>query len=194
MSHGTAPRAGAPGRPDGRWRSRWAAWHGRVRDAKAQDFRGSLEAVLRPAAPRAAASIVVVIVLAVGSVFLAVLGPEAARQRDQHDLRRRRRLAAARGGARRTRRSQRCEAPADRPGAHARVHDVDPGQGVDFTALGRVLALVVARLRARARCCRWAQNYLMAGVTQRTIYRLREEVDDKLGRLPLQLLRHAPAR
>ena len=32
----------------------------------------------------------------------------------------------------------------------------------------------------------WAQNYLMAGVTQRTMYRLREDVDHKLGRLPLK--------
>ena len=32
----------------------------------------------------------------------------------------------------------------------------------------------------------WAQNYLMAGVTQRTMFRLREEVDHKLGRLPLK--------
>ena len=32
----------------------------------------------------------------------------------------------------------------------------------------------------------WMQNYLMAGVTQRTIYRLREEVDAKLGKLPLR--------
>ncbi len=32
----------------------------------------------------------------------------------------------------------------------------------------------------------WGQNYLMAGVTQRTMYRLREDVDVKLGRLPLK--------
>ena len=32
----------------------------------------------------------------------------------------------------------------------------------------------------------WAQDYLMAGVTQRTISALREDVDIKLGRLPLR--------
>ena len=32
----------------------------------------------------------------------------------------------------------------------------------------------------------WMQAYIMAGVTQRTVYRLREDVDDKLGRLPLR--------
>ena len=32
----------------------------------------------------------------------------------------------------------------------------------------------------------WAQAYIMAGVTQRTVYRLRQDVDEKLGRLPLK--------
>ena len=60
-----------------------------------------------------------------------------------------------------------------------------PGQGVDFTALARILALVVV-VYVLSSVLSWAQNYLMAGVTQRTIYRLREEVDTKLGRLPLR--------
>ena len=40
----------------------------------------------------------------------------------------------------------------------------------------------------------WLQGYLLNGVVQRTIYRLRAEVEDKLNRLPLQLLRPAAAR
>src|SRR5207237_4059550 len=32
----------------------------------------------------------------------------------------------------------------------------------------------------------WMQAYIMAGVTQRTVYRLRQDVDRKLGRLPLR--------
>ena len=32
----------------------------------------------------------------------------------------------------------------------------------------------------------WGQAYIMAGVTQRTVYRLRNDVDHKLGRLPLR--------
>ena len=31
----------------------------------------------------------------------------------------------------------------------------------------------------------WIQGYLLAGITQRTIYRLREKVEQKIGRLPL---------
>ena len=60
-----------------------------------------------------------------------------------------------------------------------------PGQGVDFAALARVLTLV-AGLYLLSSLFSWGQNYLMAGVTQRTIFRLREEVDLKLGRLPLR--------
>ncbi|MBU6245911.1 MAG: ABC transporter ATP-binding protein/permease [Actinomycetales bacterium] len=59
-----------------------------------------------------------------------------------------------------------------------------PGGGVDFDALARIISLVVIVYVASS-LLSWLQNYLMAGVTQRTMYRLREQVDDKLGRLPL---------
>ncbi|MEI2728363.1 MAG: ABC transporter ATP-binding protein [Candidatus Nanopelagicales bacterium] len=62
---------------------------------------------------------------------------------------------------------------------------VTPGAGVDFTALGQVIALV-AVVYLLSSIFSWAQNYLMAGVTQRVMFRLREEVDVKLGRLPLK--------
>ena len=59
-----------------------------------------------------------------------------------------------------------------------------PGQGVDFTQLGRLLTLV-ALLYLVSALLGWASAYIMAGVTQSTIYELREEVDRKIGRLPL---------
>jgi ATP-binding cassette, subfamily B, multidrug efflux pump len=59
-----------------------------------------------------------------------------------------------------------------------------PGVGVDFTRLGRAL-LVVAVVYLLSSLFAWGQGYLMAGVAQRLIFRLREEVDGKLGRLPL---------
>ena len=62
--------------------------------------------------------------------------------------------------------------------------NVTPGQGVDFGALGSVLLLLVGFYLLSA-LFGWAQSYLMAGVTQRTVYRLRQSVDQKLGRLPL---------
>jgi len=57
--------------------------------------------------------------------------------------------------------------------------------GVDFNLLGQIIALVVL-VYFLSSVFSWAQNYLMAGVTQRTMYRLREDVDTKLGRLPLK--------
>ncbi|MCB0916701.1 MAG: ABC transporter ATP-binding protein, partial [Actinobacteria bacterium] len=62
---------------------------------------------------------------------------------------------------------------------------VTPGEGVDFNALGRVILLVSA-VYLLSSVFSWGQNYLMAGVTQRTMFRLREDVDRKLGRLPLK--------
>jgi ATP-binding cassette subfamily B multidrug efflux pump len=63
--------------------------------------------------------------------------------------------------------------------------DVVPGVGVDFDRLGRALLVVVA-VYVLASVFSWGQNYIMAGVTQRVIYRLREDVDRKIGRLPLR--------
>jgi len=62
--------------------------------------------------------------------------------------------------------------------------NVVAGEGVDFAALARVLAFVVV-VYVLSSSFMWIQTYLMAGVTQRTMYRLREEVDVKLSRLPL---------
>jgi ATP-binding cassette subfamily B multidrug efflux pump len=65
--------------------------------------------------------------------------------------------------------------------------DVVPGVGVDFDRLGHALLVVVA-VYVLASVAAWGQAFLMAGVTQRVIYRLREDVDLKLGRLPLRYL------
>ncbi len=64
---------------------------------------------------------------------------------------------------------------------------VTPGQGVDFAALAQVL-LVLAVLYLVSAVFSWASAYIMAGVAQRTVYRLRQRVDLKLGRLPLAYL------
>jgi ATP-binding cassette subfamily B protein len=63
--------------------------------------------------------------------------------------------------------------------------DIVPGQGVDFAAVGRVLLLVTAIYLLSA-LFGWLQGYIMAGVVARVIFRLREEVDLKLARLPLK--------
>jgi len=62
---------------------------------------------------------------------------------------------------------------------------INPGRGVDFAALGRTLLLLVAVYLLSAAFA-WLQQYIMAGVAQRTVYRLRRQADEKLARLPLR--------
>jgi ATP-binding cassette, subfamily B, multidrug efflux pump len=69
--------------------------------------------------------------------------------------------------------------------------DAVPGSGIDFTALGRVLLLVLL-LYVTASIFMWAQGYLVAGVVQRTVYRLRSDVEAKLNRLPLSYFDKQP--
>ena len=63
--------------------------------------------------------------------------------------------------------------------------NIVPGKGVDFTAIGKIL-LGLVLIYLLAALFGWAQQYLMAGIAQRTVYSMREEVDHKLGRLPLK--------
>jgi ATP-binding cassette, subfamily B, multidrug efflux pump len=63
--------------------------------------------------------------------------------------------------------------------------NVTPGKGVDLTELGRVLGLA-ALVYLLGAAFNYAQGYTMAGITQRTMFGLRREVEDKLARLPLR--------
>ena len=62
--------------------------------------------------------------------------------------------------------------------------DFTPGKGVDFAAIGRILALLAVVYLLSA-VFAWGQSYIMAGVAQRTVYKMRKDVDEKLARLPL---------
>ncbi|WP_202107049.1 ABC transporter ATP-binding protein [Agromyces seonyuensis] len=59
-----------------------------------------------------------------------------------------------------------------------------PGSGIDFSALANVLVLVLL-LYVASSIFGWAQAYILNGVTQRTVLRLRTDVEEKLHRLPL---------
>jgi ATP-binding cassette subfamily B multidrug efflux pump len=63
--------------------------------------------------------------------------------------------------------------------------NVVPGQGIDFTRLGQILA-IAALLYLLSALLGWMLAYIMAGVAQRTVYRMRADVEAKLGRLPLK--------
>jgi ATP-binding cassette, subfamily B, multidrug efflux pump len=60
-----------------------------------------------------------------------------------------------------------------------------PGVGIDFAALSSVLFLVLS-LYVLSSVFSWLQAFVLNGITQRTVYRLREEVEYKLNRLPLR--------
>jgi ATP-binding cassette, subfamily B, multidrug efflux pump len=60
-----------------------------------------------------------------------------------------------------------------------------PGAGIDFTALAGVLGWVLGLYLAGS-VFGWIQGWLLNGVVQRVVYRLREDVETKLHRLPLR--------
>ena len=62
--------------------------------------------------------------------------------------------------------------------------NVVPGQGVDFGAVGRTLALALA-LYLVAALLVWVQARLLNVTVQRTMVALRADVEDKVHRLPL---------
>ncbi|MEU9502450.1 ABC transporter ATP-binding protein [Streptomyces sp. NPDC048196] len=62
--------------------------------------------------------------------------------------------------------------------------DVAPGHGVDFDALGRILLWALA-IYVVASVLGYLQARTVTTAVQRAAFRLREEVEEKLGRLPL---------
>jgi ATP-binding cassette subfamily B protein len=60
-----------------------------------------------------------------------------------------------------------------------------PIPGVEFGYIGRII-LIMLGLYIVSAIFIFIQQYLIAGVAQRTIYKLRKEVDEKLSRLPLK--------
>jgi ATP-binding cassette subfamily B multidrug efflux pump len=69
--------------------------------------------------------------------------------------------------------------------------DLHPGQGIDFSALQLVLGIVLL-LYVFASVFAWWQAYLLNGVTQRTVFRLRRDVEAKIHRLPLTYFDKTP--
>ncbi|CAI9399381.1 Fatty acid ABC transporter ATP-binding/permease protein [Nocardioides sp. T2.26MG-1] len=69
--------------------------------------------------------------------------------------------------------------------------DVVAGQGVDFTAVGHVL-LVVLAIYAGASLLGWLQGFILNTVVQNTVRRMRQDVEDKINRLPLGYFDRSP--
>ncbi|MDR7085114.1 ATP-binding cassette subfamily B protein [Arthrobacter ginsengisoli] len=60
-----------------------------------------------------------------------------------------------------------------------------PGTGIDFAALATVLLWALV-LYVLASAFGWMQAYILNGVVQRTVFRLRERIEAKINRLPLR--------
>ncbi|MGG4554213.1 ABC transporter ATP-binding protein [Paenibacillus humicus] len=60
-----------------------------------------------------------------------------------------------------------------------------PGAAIDFDAIGRII-LTLLGLYLLSALFSYFQQYLMADVSQKTVYNLRKQVNDKLSRLPLK--------
>jgi ATP-binding cassette, subfamily B, multidrug efflux pump len=156
--------------------------------AKSKDFSGTLRRLfgeLRPERPRIAA----VLVLGVVSVALAVLGPRILGDATNLIFE----------GAISQQLAERVPAGTPIEAVEAQLRaagetqladllstmDVAIGAGIDTGALARILGVLVG-IYVVSSLFSWAQAYVMAGVTQRTVYRLRERVDRKLATLPLR--------
>src|SRR4051794_5954042 len=70
------------------------------------------------------------------------------------------------------------------------VRGVFTGNGMDFGHLGRILAFACALL-AGAWVLQYSMSFILAGVVQRTMYRLRADVEEKLNHLPLSYVDRA---
>jgi ATP-binding cassette subfamily B protein len=151
---------------------------------KAKDFRGTLKRIvgmLRPERGR----IVVVLLLAVVSVTFAVLGPKILGNAVNilYEGIASKKLPA---GVTQAQAVAGLKAKGESTLAKmlSAMH-LHPGHGVDFSAIGHTLLLLVGIYLLSA-LFGWGQQYIMAGAAQRTMFRLRRDIDLKLARLPLR--------
>jgi ATP-binding cassette subfamily B multidrug efflux pump len=151
--------------------------------AKLQDFKGTSKRLLRMLSPDSGL-VAVMLVLAVASVFLNVLGPRLlGRATDvvfEGIIGKTMRPGTDKGQAVAALRAQGKNNLAD---MLSRMHVV-PGQGIDFTRLWHVLMLVVV-VYIGASAFSVLAGRLTTRIVQRCIFRLRQQVEMKLSRLPL---------
>ncbi len=175
---------GGAGRPGGGGPNRWQGGMMGMPAEKPKDFRGAFFRLLGRLRPEAHI-VVVVIGLAIVSVTTSVLGPRILG--NATDI-----IFSGVIGKNLPANLTQAQVEAGlRASGQGQIADllsgmtVLPGHGIDFGALGQIL-LILAGIFIISSLFAWGQAYLMAGVTQRTVYRLRTDVDEKLGRLPLK--------
>jgi ATP-binding cassette subfamily B protein len=151
---------------------------------KSKNFRTSFGRLLRRLRPEAAL-IILVFVLAIVSVTFAVIGPKILGNATNIIF------EGAISAKLPAGLNQAQVEAALRAAGNTQQADLlsgmtlTPGSGIDFGALAGILITLVG-VYVLSAAFSWVQAYIMAGVTQRTVYRLRRDVDEKLGRLPLK--------
>jgi ATP-binding cassette subfamily B multidrug efflux pump len=63
--------------------------------------------------------------------------------------------------------------------------NIVPGEGIDFTVLGRLI-IIVLLMYIVASALNWAQGYILNGLVMRVVFRLRQDIEVKLNKLPLR--------
>ena len=151
---------------------------------KASNFSGSARRLLGTLRPERL-WLILVLVFAVVSVALSVIGPRllgegtnlifagVVSQQLPADVSKADVIAELRASG--------DDSKADMLGAMT----LTPGVGIDFGALASVLLWALA-LYVLASAFGWMQAYVLNGVVQRTVYRLRERIEAKIHRLPLR--------
>jgi ATP-binding cassette subfamily B multidrug efflux pump len=158
--------------------------------AKARDFRGSLRRLfgsLQPERPL----IILVVLLAIVSVTFSVIGPKIMGEAINRIVEGALGKPVLASGA-----TQQQVIDAARAQGQNQFADMLSGMhlnaaGIDFGALGGLLGLLVV-VYVISSFFGWIQGWIMAGVTQRTVVKLRGDVDRKLGRLPLRYFDNHP--
>jgi ATP-binding cassette subfamily B protein len=182
-ARGPGPDRGGPGRGP-------AAFMGGMPTEKSLDLRGSGRRLLRTLNPERLL-IAAALVFATASVVLSVLGPKIlARATDL--------IFAGVVGGQLPPGVSKAEAVARlRAEGHGTLADmlaamnVVPGQGIDFGQIGQVIMLAVA-LYVVASAFMLLQGRLTTTIVQRSMFRLRGEVQEKLARLPLRYFDRQP--
>jgi ATP-binding cassette subfamily B multidrug efflux pump len=152
--------------------------------AKARDFRGSLRRLFGTLVPERPL-IVLVVLLAIVSVSFNVIGPKILGEAINRIVEGALGKQILGSGV-----TQQQAIDAARAQGQNQLADMLSGMhlnaaGIDFGALGGLLGVLVA-VYVISSIFGWIQGWIMAGVTQRTVVKLRADVDHKLGRLPLR--------
>lgn len=64
------------------------------------------------------------------------------------------------------------------------VSRVSGGSGMDFAKIGQILLFALGLYLISA-CCSFIQGFIMSGISQKTTYRLRKEISEKINRMPM---------